>query len=303
MKFADYELDLSLLVIFQTLMKFRNVTQTAKHLDLSQPAVSRKLAKLREHFNDNLFVKTGRGLVPTPYATDIEPFVNRLVRIYQTQIYHHEKFVPELSERSFAIASSEVGHSILLPGLMRACAAAAPRIRLHAVRPSTNTLMQQLENGEVDVALGGYPKLYAGIYEKTLATESYLCAVRSDHPDLGGQISFADFTSADHVIISTKGLGHVHRQIEKQIYEVCPKERIRLVSDSFFSAALLVEQTDCIAILPARLATFLGKRLRLRFVEPPVNIANFDIKLYWHERFHQAPANQWLRRMIGGVIH
>lgn len=303
MNFSDYELDLSLFVIFQNLMKVRNVTETAKHLDLSQPAVSRKLAKLRGHFNDPLFVKTGRGLAPTPFAIEIEPFVKELVTIYQTQIHLHEKYEPSRSERRFRIASSEIGHSLLLPPLLKACSTAAPNIRLDAVRPRTNTLVENLESGEVDVAFGAYPKLYSGIYEKTLASESYVCAVRKGHPDFDGEVTIEHLMNADHIIISTKGLGHIHRQIEKQFLEICPKNRIKLVCDSFFTAALLVEQTDCIATLPSRLAGIFGQGRQLQYLKPPIVVPSFEIKLYWHERFHKAPANQWLRNTITDIMN
>lgn len=302
MNFSEYEIDISLFLIFQHLIQYRNVTKTAKQLDLSQPAVSRKLAKLRAHFNDPLFVRTGQGLAPTPFAIEIAPSIQQLMLIYQSEIHHHEEFDPSKSERKFSIASTEIGHNLLIPRLLKECSKIAPAIRFDAVRPSTNSMVEKLEIGEIDLALGSYPNLYSGIYEKTLAPESYVCAVRKGHPDIKGTISIEQFEAAEHIIVSTKGVGHIHRQIEKLLFDRCSNDRIRVVSENFITAALLAEETNCIATLPSRLADMFGDRLRLQYIEPPIEVPSFDIKLYWHERFHLAPANQWLREVVTRVI-
>lgn len=302
MKFADYELELGVFIVFQNLMKFRSVSQTAKHLDLSQPAVSRKLSKLRDHFQDQLFVRTGRGLAPTPFAIELEPHANEIVAVYQKQFQNIDQFEASSATRKFTIASSEVGQKLLLPPLFEKCSKIAPNVSITTTRPNNETLIADLESGDVDIALGAYPKLYSGIFEKTLATETYTCAVRVDHPEISGEMSVDQFMKADHVVVSTKGLGHIHRQIEKFLIETCPKDRVKVVCDNFSTAALLAEQTDCIATLPSRLAHTFGGRLKLQFLPPPVRVPDFEIKLYWHERFHQASANKWLRDMISSVI-
>ena len=302
MNFSDYDLEISTLVIFQQLLKLKSVSQTARHLDLSQPAVSRKLAKLRDHFKDPLFVRTGRGLLPTPLAIELDPFIEEVLNIFQTRFHSYDKFDPEISERKFTIASSEIGHKLLLPLLFKACNEQAPNISLRSTRPATSNLVSDLENGDVDVTLGAYPKLYSGIYEKTLATESYVCGVRKNHSVIDGRITVEQFMASDHIIVSTKGLGHIHRQIEKHLLDYCPKERVKVISDNFVTAALLAEETDCIAMLPARVGEIFGGRLNLQFLDPPINVPDFEIKLYWHERFHQAPANRWLRNLISNVI-
>lgn len=300
--FSDYDIDLGQFRIFQTLFRLRSVTDTAHALDLSQPAVSRKLAKLRDHFEDQLFVRTGKGLVPTPLAIELEPRIGELMSIFQMQMHHHREFDPATSKRKFVIASSEVGHKLILPGLIETFSGIAPNIRIVAARPASDTLMNELEEGAVDVAVGAYPKLYSGIYEKTLSTESYVCIARKEHPDISGEMTAQSFLNAGHVIVSTKGMGHIHRQIEARLIELCPRENIKVIADSFVTAALLVESTDYIAALPNRLVNMLRDRIAIQVLQPPIDLPNFDIKIYWHERFQNAPANQWLRQTISRII-
>jgi DNA-binding transcriptional LysR family regulator len=172
-------------------------------------------------------------------------------------------------------------------------------VRFTAVPLDRRPLIEALESGEVDIAVGGFPALYAGVREQRLFREHYVCLMRKGHPICRtGAISRTAFERARHVVVSARALGHVHQEVEKRLLDMVPPERVRIVSQSFLLSALFVEQTDLILTVPAGVARLLGTRNSVVTVAPPVQLPEFDVKQYWHERFHNDPGNVWLRRTI-----
>jgi DNA-binding transcriptional LysR family regulator len=296
------DLDLRDLFVFSALLSRRSVTKAAVALKLPQPTVSRSLAKLREQFGDPLFVRTKSGMEPTPVATTAADAIAEIVRVYEERLFNPGSFDPARSRREFFIAASDVGHLLVLPRLYLHAAKIAPSVRFTAVPLSTRPLIEELASGEVDIAVGGFPNLFAGVMEQTLYREEYVCLVRQDHPIRGKRFSLADFTAADHVVVSTKSLGHIHQQVEKRLLELCAPARVRMITSSFIVSALVVETTDLVLTVPGAVGKLLAKRSTLRRLAPPIELPGFEVKQYWHERFHRDPANQWLRQCITSFL-
>ena len=295
---VDTEIDFRLLSVFQALMDKRQVSAAANHLGLGQPSVSRALTKLRAHFDDPLFVRTQHSMEPTPLALELSPSVNEMLELYENKLSSGSSFDPATSRRTFHIAASEVGHVLLFSRLIEQVAELAPNVQLHAVPLGMNALISELERGETAMAFGPYPKLYAGIHERTLYKERYVCLARKGHPVVSSRIDSKIFETCNHILISAQGMGHNHEQAESQLKKLCPSENIKLVTHNFLSAALLAEKTDCIVTLPSGAAQALDHGDRLQVVEPPVKLPAYDIKLYWHERYHRDPAHKWMRELI-----
>lgn len=295
-------LDFKHLIVFQGLMSKRQVSLVAEDLGQSQPSISRGLARLRKHFGDALFVRTRNGMEPTPYAREIAPSIDEMLTLYYSQLSQKQQFDPRKSKRVFRIAASEIGHSLLFPKLIEDVAELQSRIRLKAVPLGLHSLLTELETGETDIAVGAFPKLYAGIHERTLFSEHYVCLVRADHPTIGRQISQQQYEDSGHIVVSARGLGHVHEQIEKKLFGACPPEKIRVVSHSFLVAAQLVEKSDYVATLPSRIMDILGNRQNVRALPTPIKLPSFEAKMYWHDRYHREPSNQWIRRIVAGYF-
>lgn len=295
-------LDLDQLLVFDAVLTHRSVSAAARRLGLPQPTVSRWLGQLRVFFDDPLFVRTRRGMEPTPVALAAAAAVQEIVRLYRAQLLHGGRFDPASSTRNFAIAASDFGHLLVLPALERQTAD-APTVRFTAVPLDRRPLIEALESGEVDIAVGGFPALYAGVRERRLFREHYVCLVRKGHPICrNGAIDRAAFEQARHVVVSARALGHVHQEVEKRLLEIVPPERVRIVSQSFLLSALFVEQTDLVLTVPFGVARLLGSRSGVETVVPPVKLPEFDVKQYWHERFHNDPGNVWLRQMIARAL-
>jgi len=296
------EFDLRLLSVFQALLSNRSVSRAAESLDMSQPSVSRALSRLRNHFNDELFVRTRAGMSPTPHALELQPTVDQMLSLYHSQLTQWYKFDPKTSKRTFNIAASEIGHALFLPRLINQFEAGAPGVTLKGVPLGTHSLTQELESGQIDVALGSFPRLLGGIYERTLFTEQYICIVRSNHPVIKRTLSAERFSQAKHIIVSAKGLGHVHGQVEKLIVEQCPKENIRVVSHDFLACTLIALQTDYVVTVPSKVLNIFRQESGLRAFQPPVKLPSFDVKQYWHERYHKEPSNKWIRDRVASCF-
>jgi len=296
------ELDFRHLIVFQELVKRRKVNDVALELNISQPSISRCLARLRDHFGDPLFVKTQHSMDPTPYALEIFPTIQQMLDLYYSQLTRKHEFDPQHSNRTVRVAASDIGHLILLPVLIRKFDQCAPRMKIQAVPLGFHSLIGELETGAVDFAMGAFPTLHAGIHERRLFTEHYVCLARSKHRLIKDKLTRTIFEESQHIVVTAEGIGHIHEQIAKDLMAMCPQENIRVISHSFLTSAVLAERTDLIVTLPSRIVPALDLASRVRTFDPPVELPTFEVKLYWHSRFHRDPANRWLRKLIHSLF-
>jgi DNA-binding transcriptional LysR family regulator len=291
------DLDFRALTVFRALFQTHRVTAAADQLGLGQSNVSRELAKLRKHFGDPLFVRTRNGMEATPRAIQIAKSVDEMLHLYEYTLQGAVKFDPQESHRTFHIAGSEVGHVLLFSRISERVHSLAPNVKLHAVPLGVNTLAKELE-GDTDMAMGPFPKLFAGIHERNIFWDRYVCLVSTEHPVIDGSISIAQFKTSHHILWSARNVGHVQEKISSELMRTIPKENIRLITENFLTAALLCRQSNYIATLPAGVAEILGDLAAFQVLDPPIELPPFDVKLYWHERYHSDPAHKWLRNII-----
>ncbi|MBJ7437754.1 MAG: LysR family transcriptional regulator [Sphingopyxis sp.] len=292
------------LTVFEAIMRTKSVSGAAEALDVPQPTLSRYLKQLREHFGNQLFVRTRNGLEPTSVAISAMVAVSQALELYRTRLSGHTEFDPSLSDRNFNIAASDVGHLLVLPRLVEWVRPIAPRVRFKAVPLGGEKLIARLETGEVDVAIGSFPALFAGVLEQALFTEEYVCVVpRSYLPE--GRLTVSRFKAARHILVDGRHLGHVHEDVEKMLRKMVGTANITVMAENFLLSAHIAEQSELILTAPSRL-TGLLKAERVRILQPPITLPGFTVKQYWHERFHEDPGNRWLRTILSrmrGLSH
>ena len=212
------DIDLNLLVVFHELYKERRVAAVAESLGLTQPAVSNALSRLRRMLGDELFLRTGRGMEPTPYASQLaEPIAQALASIRDT-LERQLEFDPAASVRKFTIAMTDLGEIHFLPRLMRRLAEVAPGVTISTVRNTSVVLSDELESGRVDIAFGLLPQLKAGFFQRLLFRQRYVCLFRQGHPLDKASMTQEEFESAQHVVVVASGTGHamVNDAIERR---------------------------------------------------------------------------------------
>ena len=290
------DIDLNLLVVFQQLYKERRVAAVAETLGLTQPAVSNALARLRKMLGDELFLRTGRGMEPTPYASYLaEPIANALASIRDT-LERQLEFDPVDSVRTFTLAMTDLGEIHFLPRLMGRLAEVGPGVTISTVRNTSVNLGDELEAGRVDIAIGLLPQLKAGFFQRLLFRQRYVCIFRKGHPLDRGSMSLDDFEGAQHVVVAAGGTAHA--MVDETIERRGIRRNVRLSVPHFIALGNILANTDLIATVPERYLRESMAPFNLTYLPLPVPVPEFDVNLFWHARFHKEPGNQWLRNVI-----
>jgi DNA-binding transcriptional LysR family regulator len=287
--------DLNLLVVFDAIYRLRNLTTAGRTLGLSQPAMSHALARLRARFEDPLFVRLARGLQPTPVADDLAPSVIEGLRTIRGGLERRD-FNPIDSDRVFRVGMGDIAEWVHLPRIRAAVCASAPRLRLHTMQIPGRRLRDALGDGDVDLATGDYD-LGAGCRSVLLYESTYACVVRADHPQIRTQMSLKQFRAAEHVLVSPDSAFRHGETIGRALTRRDVSARIAVQISHFHAVLPLVADTDLIATIPERLARAMQQFANIKVLHPPIALPKIRVFLYWHERFHREPGNQWLRRV------
>jgi len=291
------DIDLNLLRIFHQLMIERRVSAVAETLGMSQPAVSGALKRLRAAFEDELFLRTTRGMQPTPLAEQLAEPVASAMETLRTAIARPARFDPATAQRNFMLSLTDIGEIYFLPPLLARLDELAPGINLSTARNTVRDLKEEMESGRVDAAIGLLPQLQGRFFRQRLFRQPYVLAMRRDHPLLRRKkITALDFSEAEHVVVLASGTGHgeVDRQLERKRIA----RRVRLTVPHFVGVGHLLETSDLIATLPERMAQRIVKPFGLQYVPHPVKLPDAAIDLFWHARMQRDAGHQWLRRQI-----
>ena len=288
-------LDISDLNLLLEVWRARSITGAVDRVGLSQPSISIRLGHLRQHFGDPLFVRTSIGMMPTPKMESLIPAIEQAAKLLGGQADASDTFVARSASRTFRVSFSNVGQMVMLPIMLRHFESAAPGVHLHAVDLGRST-SQLLEAGDADVAVGFTYELKAGFYQQTLFTESYLCIASARHSRIRDRLDVGRFLAEGHVAVDAPGTGYwlLDKAFEDQRIQRPVKARV----PSFQGLVHIVENTDLIAVVPARLAQAYAERGRIRALTMPMPCPSYVVKQYWHERFHRDPGNRWLRQVI-----
>ncbi|HEV8691211.1 MAG TPA: LysR family transcriptional regulator [Ideonella sp.] len=293
------KLDIDWLNVFIEVYKTQSVSRAADRLGLAQANASVALNKLRAHFGDKLFVRTSRGMEPTPHAQQIYPALQACVDQLTQLAGSRLRFDPASAEREFRICMTDISEVVVLPTLINHLRRAAPGVRIEAERISTET-PKRLEAGEIDLAVGVMPHLEAGFDQQTLFQQNFVCLAAADHPRVHGKPSKSQFLAEGHIVVTTSGTGH--SIVDKVMASKGYARRIELKVPSFLGVARLVAQTELLVIVPRRLGEALAQQERVALLEPPLALPAFAVKQHWHERFHADAANIWLRQTLAELL-
>jgi DNA-binding transcriptional LysR family regulator len=294
-------LDLMQLQILDSLLRERSLTRTADLLGMSQPTVSRTLARLRTHFGDPLFVRTGQRMQPTVRALELaDPVAAVLAGVRQLQ-GGSARFDPATAERCFSLYMVDGSAIHVLPRLLARLSITAPGLSMRTVQCDPRELEQQLEQGRIDLVLGSFPHLQSNIHQRPLWLESYSTVLRPGHP-CAHKLDRESFTAQRHVLVSMGDTNHEYVAAGRTLESLLPAASVLCHVASFTAAAHIVLHTDALATLPRRLAHGLAEDLGLLAVDTPVTLPSLQLAVYWHARCHRDPANQWLRNLVREVL-
>ncbi len=289
----DYRnLDLNLLLALDALLSERNVTRAARRLNISQPALSAKLARLRRLFDDELMIPTSRGVLPTALALELQEPIRQVLDGARGIVSRGQSFDATTSDMTFCIAASDYMQIAVLLPFLNSLNSHAPRIRilLRALDPAT--LPPQLARGEVDVAfvLSGHAAA-TGLHAMDVLTDQYVGIARKGTlPDKA--MSLDEFLLRRHIIVSTSGSGFVGAT-DIALAQLGLRRNVAFAVTSFLFLAEAVSQSDLVAMAPSKLAKRYHATLDTFGI--PLEVPGFSVAMVWHEGARHHPAHIWLR--------
>jgi DNA-binding transcriptional LysR family regulator len=287
-------LDLNLLRVFDAVLQERTVTAAAARLGLTQPAVSNALARLRGLLADPLFVRTASGMEATPFARGIAEPVRQALALIETALAHGAGFDPATATRAFRFYMSDLGQVEFLPPLVERVQRLAPGVHLEAVAVPIEDIADALGSGALDIAVGFLPGLGPPVARRALFRDPYLCLMRADHPI--ERLTKKKFLEASHALVTYRAGGH--RVIEEALERAGVARRIALRVPHFTVMPMVLERTDLILTLPARVARVYESRGSFKSLPPPVPIPAAEVAVHWHQRFDGDAGNRWLREQV-----
>ena len=292
---ADF--DVGLLLTFDALLKDKNVTHAAARLNITQSALSARLTRLRQLLGDPLFIPStsGRGMVASPHALALQPELARLLEQLSDFIGTARVFVPATSKRIFRIAATDNPVSILAPDLIPLVTSEAPNVKLAFTMPNKARIAEDLEQGEIDVFIGVTEDGAPGLIGRKLFQEAFVTAQRRGHPRGMAPLTLDEFCALDHLLISTTG-GHLTGMVDTVLAGLGRTRNVVVSVQSYALAPLILASTDLICTLPRRFLQRFAKVLDL--VEAPIDLAPFEMHLFWHPRMGADAAHRWLRKKV-----
>ena len=285
--------DLNLFVVFDVIYTERNLTKSGEVLGITQPAVSNALSRLRENFNDELFVRTSKGMVPTPVAENMVNDIRQALDLIRNSISESESFNPKTANATFRISIGDTSEYRLLPQLIKNISNSAPGVDVQSyLTPRTET-PKELAAGNIDFAID--PPIHSdpNLRNKKIYQDDYVLVVNKKHPIAKKKkISLEDYLNLSHIHISKRasGLGHVDTTLNR----LGLTRRIALKAQHFLVAPYIIDQSN---LAMTTIKSFSRGR-ELKVFQLPFKINPLVLHLYWHVNKDMDPANKWMRELI-----
>ncbi|MGK9231542.1 LysR family transcriptional regulator [Inquilinus limosus] len=295
-----HSMDLNLLVALDALLAEGSVAGAARRMNLSAPAMSRTLARIRHAIGDPVLVRAGRRLVPTPRAIELQGRVRAVVEDAQTLLRPEGAADPSMLERSFTIRASDYAAGVFAAGLAAAAARQAPGVTLRFADQGREDV-NALREGRIDLDIGVLGETGPEIRVQTLLQDRFVGVVREGHPLLRGEMTAERFAAATHISASRRG--RARGLIDDALERLGLSRRVTLVMPSFYAALFTAASSDLVAALPlAVVARAAALGLAVRVFELPVTVPAVTITQAWHPRFDKDAGHRWLRQLVRTTI-
>lgn len=292
-------LDLQLLRALCAIVETRSVSRAADLLGITQPAASYLLGRLRDELGDTLFLKSNKGMVPTPRTLAIYQEVRRGLDILDSAM-GPSGFDPAHSDRNFRLAMSDIGEMVFLPPILQRLQLVAPRVTVEISQVPLLQLPRALDVGDIDFGIGNLPEICSETSYKTVFREHYVCLLRKEHRSIKKTLSRKLFEAADHIIVVSPFTGH--HSVERSLLENGIRRKPALKIANYTSVPNVVLQTDLLVLIPSRVARIFEATHGLRSLPPPVRVPPFDVRVHWSARHETNEGHRWMREILFDIL-
>lgn len=291
------DIDLNLVVVFDAVWRHRRISRAAAELNTSQPTVSNALRRLRDFTGDTLFVRSGNGMEPTPFAERLASHWCDGLSSVRRGLAVQSDFDIATSKRTFTIVMSDIAEAVILPHLLTACRESAPGIFFSTRQLPMEQILPALRTGAVDLAVGFIPELRSGVKQQLLFESDYVALARRGHPGVKqSSMSKATFLRQRHAVARAEGTGHaiVERTLRRHGLDSHMAVRV----PHFLALPMIVGSSDLVATVPRPLAVLMADAAPTEILPHPLKLPRLVIRQFWHERFDAEPTLEWLRKTL-----
>lgn len=302
-------IDLNLLVYLDVLLREKNVTKAAGQLNITQPAMSNGLKRLRALLNDPVLVRTSEGMVPTQRALDLAPTVSRILLELEQALQSEEAFDASGSDRVFRVMASDYAASTLLPPLLSQLGQLAPGVSIDIMTPS-DVSFHDVETGKVDMAINRFDELPLSFHQKTVWQDSFSCLMSVNNP-VAENFSLESYLRSRHVWVSKTGYGvgvGIEPQdvlrlgwVDEALDKLGKKRNIKMYTRNYQVAMQFAAQEDLIATLPTKAALLLKDDSRYRILPTPFDVPSMELKMIWSPLLHHDAGHVWFRNLVSEI--
>ena len=289
-------LDLTLLLVFLGLVRHRKAADVAADLGLTQSAISQAVKRLRDIFQDDLFLRRPHGMEPTATALALEEPVRRAVDSLRGALGAARSFDPMQAEGVVRIAALDAEQAVLIPPLAARLRHQAPGLRLSVLPLGRREAVEALTDGRVDLALGFIWDLPDTILSDRLHEESFLVTGLPQALPEAPHVSLDTYCAADHVLVSPAG--DLNGVVDDRLAALGRRRTVTLGLPAFLPALAAVASSGALLTLPARLAQRLAPGFGLVTATPPIEVRRFPVSVFWHRRNAADPRTLWLRKAV-----
>ena len=287
------DIDLNLLVVFEAIFSAGNISKAAELSDISQPALSNALARLRKQLNDPLFVRKGNGVIPTARAEEMILPIREALAAIQRSIEPVAEFDPTTTERHFKLMIADPLEPIVVPALLQQQTGKRSNITYELQPPQAVNIEEALLSGTFELALFLIPKRNPDLHIKPLCPVDHVLLARKDHPRIQGPVTIEDLQQESHVALNLSP-GKL-ANAEKVTFWQQMHQHASIQVHKMSSVVQIVSQSDLIGLVPRIHAHYATKRLNVQIQEWPVEVNNQKFHMIWHKRHEADAGHLWLR--------
>lgn len=289
------QLDLNLMAVLDALLEEGSVTGAAERLNLSAPATSRSLGRIRRLTGDQILVRTGRTMTPTPYALEIRDDVHHLVEHSRAILEPKRTLDLATLHRAFTIRGNDALTTAVAPHLLAAVRHAGPGLSVRLLAEA-DVDTNDLRHGRVDLEISSTVPTAPEISHEPLGEDRLVVAFRSDHPCADGPLTAERFATADHVIVSRRG--RTDDPIDVALKNLGLRRRVVGSAPTSAAALYAVSQGELVVVVPEQTCRPMLDACGLTTGRPPFDLAPVPVTLSWHQRYDSDKAHAWLRSRV-----
>ena len=288
------KLDLNLLLALDALIEEASVTKAAEKLNMSQSAMSYALKRLRSLLDDPILIRASRDMEITPYARDISLSIRQVLTDIQQTLLEKAPFNPQTTQRDFRVATSDYVEATLGCSLLQIVSSQAPGIRVRINSIDRGVVLDALDNDKIDLFIDVDLPRKSWHFKQDLYSEEFVCVVNGDQSIT--EISMEDYVERSHILVSMQDefLDAADQMLAQQQLA----RSVMWSTAHFMAVPFLIANSDCVALLPKRMAQKCAQSMGLKLIPPPIELNGFTVSMFWHQRNNSLAQHQWLRAQV-----